>query len=312
MRSKRARRSVPCVAPRTTSAAGTVSSRAELRARGVHSRRLASSEYTDVVSGYVTCTQDPAHLDVIAEELVNARLPGALLSHTTAAELSGLPLPRRHLYVPGGDLHVTVHSRDRRRAGPQVKVHPSRVRVRAEGEVLPLVDMTSILCGLATMLSTEELILVLDHLLGPAAAHRRQTRDQIWRSVMLSAATTGKERLYRALWRAQPEVPSTDHTRIRLLFRTNGLPDPVTCLSLESVIPGITVMVDYAYPEKRIAILWSDSAGIAGTHRQTRLRERDLLQLGWTVLHLMQQDLADPRGFVSLLRAALSSRRAAA
>ena len=301
-------RSVTRMAPRSVLAAGTVSSRAELRARGVHSRRLASTEFTDVFSGYVTRAQAPAPLRVVARELVDKRLPGALLSHTTAAELCGLPLPHHHQYVPGDDLHVTVPSRDRRRAGPQVRVHRSGVLVRAEGEPLPMVDMTTTLCGLATMLTTEEMVLALDHLLGPASAHRQQTREQIWRSVMLSAATTGKERLRRALWRAEPEVPTTDHTRIRLLFRSNGLPDPVTCLSVETTIPGITVMVDYAYPDRRIAILWNDSPDNTGTHHEGRLRESDLLGLGWTVLRLTRADLDDPRGFITLLRVALKSR----
>lgn len=291
---------------------GTVLSRAELRARGVHPRRLASAEFTDVFSGHVTCAQSPAPLRIVAQVLVSARLPGALLSHTTAAELLGLPLPQHHLYVPGGDLHVTVHSRDRRRAGAQVTVHRLGAPVRAEGETFPVVDMTTMLCGLATMLTIEELVIVLDHLLGPAAEYRQQTRERIWRSVMFSDALNGKERLRTALWRAEPDVPTTDLTRIRRLFRTNGLPDPITCLVLESVIPGISVLVDYAYPEQRIAILWSDSAGTAGSHRGARLRESDLLELGWTVLHLTRQDLEDPRGFVTLVRVALRSRRVAA
>ena len=297
---------------RTRPPRGAVLARAELRAAGVHPRRLASSEFTDVFSGHVTPSSDPAPLFDIADVLVRARLPGALLSHTTAAELCDLPLPDHARYATGGTLHVTAPAADRRRAGPQVTTHRLSNPGQTAREPLPIVGMPALLCGLATMLSTEEMVLVLDHLMGPAAQHRRRSREEIWRFASIGAPMPGKARLRQALWRARPDVPSGIHTRIRRFFHLAGVPPPVENLSLATDIPGISVMVDFAYPESRIGILWTDSSNSPRSRREARLREADLLQLGWIVLHLSLADLDDPQGFVAVFRAASRTRRATA
>ena len=60
----------------------------------MHARRLASDEFREAVPGFCTPAAAPATLELAARTLQRKVLPGAVISHASAAELLGIPLPR--------------------------------------------------------------------------------------------------------------------------------------------------------------------------------------------------------------------------
>lgn len=63
------------------------------RELGFHARDLASPSFTTVFPGYRTPTDRPASLNAMGSVLQGRVLPGAVLSHSTAAVLWGIPIP---------------------------------------------------------------------------------------------------------------------------------------------------------------------------------------------------------------------------
>lgn len=72
---------------------GALLPREEWRARGVSSRRLAGPELHTVFRGFSTPTARPATVNTMCEVLQQKVVPGAVISHTTAAALLGIALP---------------------------------------------------------------------------------------------------------------------------------------------------------------------------------------------------------------------------
>ncbi|WP_152353784.1 hypothetical protein [Brachybacterium subflavum] len=62
---------------------------------GVHQRRLASSDFVRVFPGYHALASPPPLLTAMASVLQRRIVPGAIISHTTAALHGGMPLPAR-------------------------------------------------------------------------------------------------------------------------------------------------------------------------------------------------------------------------
>jgi hypothetical protein len=60
---------------------------------GIHTRRLASSEFRRVFRGYYTPASAPATLNEMCRVVQEKLLPGSLISGPTAAALYGAPLP---------------------------------------------------------------------------------------------------------------------------------------------------------------------------------------------------------------------------
>ena len=72
---------------------GALLPRADWRARGVSSQRLAGPSLTTVFRGFSTPTATPATLNTMCHVLQNDVLPGAVISHSTAAALLGIAIP---------------------------------------------------------------------------------------------------------------------------------------------------------------------------------------------------------------------------
>lgn len=72
---------------------GALLSRAEWRARGVSSQRLAGPSLTTVFRGFSTPASTPATLNTMCHVLQNEVLPGTVISHSTAAAILGIAIP---------------------------------------------------------------------------------------------------------------------------------------------------------------------------------------------------------------------------
>src|SRR5690625_6544058 len=103
-------------------------------ARGVPPPRLASEEFVEVIPGSMTPSTAPAELQLIARILQRKVIPGAVINHTTAAELLKVPLPSPLEHAQAEALHCTAPLAHRRRAAARVAAHtrtePDPIRAR--------------------------------------------------------------------------------------------------------------------------------------------------------------------------------------
>ncbi|MDN5822467.1 MAG: endonuclease domain-containing protein [Brachybacterium sp.] len=72
---------------------GALITSAEWRARGVSSKRLAGPDLTRIFRGLSTPTAAPATVNTMCRVLQQSVVPGAVISHTTAAALMGIAIP---------------------------------------------------------------------------------------------------------------------------------------------------------------------------------------------------------------------------
>src|SRR5699024_4047588 len=68
-------------------------SRAEWRRRGVSTNRLAGPDLVTVFRGFSTPAVDPTTVNAMCRVLQQQVIPGAVISHTTAAALLRIALP---------------------------------------------------------------------------------------------------------------------------------------------------------------------------------------------------------------------------
>jgi hypothetical protein len=95
---------------------GALLPRAQWRALGVSTRRLAGPDLFTVFRGFSTPTDAPATVNTMCEVLQQHVVPGAIISHTTAAALLGIALPwwvdrgigtlASAAYASGGRRHI--------------------------------------------------------------------------------------------------------------------------------------------------------------------------------------------------------------
>lgn len=102
---------------------GQVFLRAELLAMGVHTRRIASEEFTTVFTGAHTLTAHPASFVEICRFAQERLWPGAVLSHLTAAQLWGFPLHESLHWRLGDRIHLQFPRGPRRRASAHTHMH---------------------------------------------------------------------------------------------------------------------------------------------------------------------------------------------
>ena len=192
-------------------------SRAELTARGVHSRRLASEEFVEVIPGFMTPSTAPAELQLIARILQRKVIPGAVISHTTAAELLKVPLPSPLEHAQAEALHCTVPLAHRRRAGARVVVH-----TRTE-----LSSPIAMLCELSGMLDHDQLVACCDQLVSVATLIRpKPSLRGLRRQAEEARGIHGIKRVRVALGDARERVESPQETEMRLLLKRSGFGEP--------------------------------------------------------------------------------------
>ena len=220
--------------------------------------------------------------------------------------------PRIHCRVPGPS---------RRGAGPSVTVHrmrPARsMLVRGIAVSHPVVALVE--C--ARILDLDDLVVGLDHLLGPRSRYADVSRHQIAEILDSLDGSHGVRLLRRALELARPGVESPGETRTRLLVTRAGFPEPVPNLPVEDPDSGAIRRIDNGWPEQMAGAEYDgdyhrrgrdkDRRGIKQWRRDHARRE-SLASVGWTLPFLDADDIADPRRFLSTLRRAFVSHGAEA
>lgn len=332
---------------------GSLQSREQLLALGMSTRRLRGGELTRVLPDHYTPTAAPASLNDLCRLLQGTIIPGAVISHSTAAALLGMPLPwwfdggvgslhehgedRDGVWVvpssvPAGKgrdgmsltrtssspapaktwtpppLHCSAPRNARRSAGPHAVVHRGRpgAWVLRTGGLL-LSHPVDVVCQLAAALDLDDLVILLDHLIGPSSPIPGTTASDIDAFLRERPSSRGRPAVGAALRLARPHVESPGETRLRLLLVRAGFPEPVPNHSVpDPDSPGRTRRIDDAYPGLLIGAEYQGDI-----HRTDKDRWRDdearrdaLSSVGWNIRSATARDIERPGRFLAGMRRA--------
>ncbi|PPF79988.1 hypothetical protein C5B96_11435 [Subtercola sp. Z020] len=233
----------------------------QAKARGFSKRRLDGADLTAPHRGVRT-----RHATVqTVQDQVAAYLPRLLaeqfFSHTTAARLWGLPLPRA--FTPAEPLHVATPDRVNRARTAGVVAHrltPPTHRVVRVGRVR-VGDAVSTWLQLASILSVEQLVAVGDALvLDPvhpdreAPAPRPYANPEELRRRVRAFRGPGKRRLVDALELVRLGVESPKETELRLLIIRSGMPEPAVNVPVPVQRLSYVPRVDLVYAEWKVLV----------------------------------------------------------
>ncbi|WP_049829403.1 endonuclease domain-containing protein [Arthrobacter sp. RIT-PI-e] len=258
-----------------------------------HSRSLRSVKGIPAeVSDVVTC--------------LGSLVPGTVASHSTAAVLWGMPLPRRLHDAP---LHLTRPvggSRPRRKG---VVGHLADLPYGATVTVygVPLTTPARTWCDLATQLTTPELVAAGDALLrkpdaprligGLALPNPLTTVELLTAELATRAGARGTGRARESLPLLRTGVDSVPETLLRLLIRDAGLPEPEVNRWITDVDGRRISRPDLQYRSRRIALEYEGEHHLTDARQWAHDIERDerLRALGWTVLRFTKVHLGEGR-----------------
>lgn len=232
-------------------------------------------------------------------------------SHSTAASLHRLPLPRA---LEGGALHVTVPSPRRAPRRRGVVGHARHWPVPAFGETLvdsstgePLPlrveDPAVVLFSCSELLDLPNLVALGDAILLLAAPGVRETWSDL---LAVSARRAGGARFQRALPLLREGVRSRAESLLRLQIREAGLPEPVVAHPISG--DGWLQHPDLAWPEFRVLIEYEGDEHRTSPRRFAsdirRMERYD--DAAWSALRLTRRDVyVDPDGAMARIESRL-------
>lgn len=231
---------------------------------------------------------------------------GSVFSHGTAWQLWDADSPRG-LHQPDA-LHVLVPGplmppRRAGVAGHRTGAPPTAVVLYR----LPVVTAETAWTQLAAWLDVPELVVAGDALLRrqhpiSTLARLQQTVDD------LAPGTRGSRRLREGLSLLRPGTDSCMESRLRLLLRAAGLPEPEVNQCVPDGLGNPVARPDLSYPEARLAIEYDGDVHRTDrtTWRRDITRRRDLETLGWRVITCTADDLRLPRSALYAIHAALT------
>lgn len=268
--------------------------------RGVSAGRLRTRALLRPFHGIRAWTRPTTHEQRARAVLPRLR-PDQVFSHTTAAAILGIPLPRRLERDPR--IHVTTLGTDqaiRVRGTVGHRARRGRVRVVHSGTAA-LSHPADTFIALATLLSRDELIVVGDALVGWLGWC---DRDELVAAARRYRGARGIRRVRAALEEIRPGSRSPGETRLRLALTRRGLPQPE--LNQDVVVDGRWVAcVDLAYPAARVAIEYESDLHRTDdrTFRKDLTRGEHLKDVGWWLVRATADDVgADVEVFVSRVR----------
>ncbi|MFQ4148925.1 hypothetical protein AAGW05_09540 [Arthrobacter sp. LAPM80] len=228
-------------------------------------------------------------------------------SHASAARLHGLRtwgcgsgIHLSHEFSPGStgrSSFITGH----RQAYP-----PESIILKPMGPLqVPVTTVAQTVVDCARFYGLEQSTVIGDHAL------RGSVTIQQLRSLLESSTVKrGSARASRLLEFLDPRSESAGESRTRVFMATSKLPMPE--LQLEIATRNGTYRADFAWPEYRL-VLEFDGWGKYFDYRPTaqalameRQREKDLMELGWSVVRINWKDLSDPAALYGRIRAALN------
>lgn len=278
--------------------------------RQLRSRTLRKPHHGMRITGVAPATQSAARAERLATLSTLAR-DDQFFSHSTAALIHGMPLPRR---LEQGPVHLASPSFTVRMRRPGVTGHRLKSRV-VEVEGMRVESVADTFVHLATQLTLDELVAVGDWIVDPRRPGRL-TVGELAEATQRFTGARGMSLVRQALALVREGAESVQETRMRLGMLRAGLPEPVLQHELADARGFVWARLDLSYPELRLAIEYD------GEHHRTDDRQyakdnariRRLRAEGWYVIRVTKDDLrGGGRAIVAHIRdvhARLSAERA--
>jgi very-short-patch-repair endonuclease len=228
--------------------------------------------------------------------------PGAVLSHTTAADLWDVAVP----LLPAGDVrvHLTVPPESRSESRRDRLVHRTLVPEQdtTRRRSLPLTTPERTWRDLAGVLPEGALLAVTDQLLA-----RWCSRADLERQLADRPTGRGCARARAVLPVADPAAESPMESVLRWLVHAAGLPAPVLQYVVRDDAGRFLARADLAWPDRRVLVEFDGDV-----HRERDVfvgdlrRQNRVVGAGWTVLRFTSADtLGRPDDVVAGIRRAL-------
>jgi hypothetical protein len=275
----------------------TVAEAAEL---GIPRSRLRSKDLVAPFHG----VRSPSSDDVDPVRAYAARMaPTERFTHTTAAQLNGLRMPRGYR---GSPLHVGV-PRPRRAprsvgiVGHQLPAGSPLVLVRG----LPVSPPLAAWAQCASILDVDDLIVMGDGLV--ARKRPLATLEQLAVEVAGHAGERGVRKLERAFLEIRSGTDSAMETVLRLVLVRAGFPEPEVNGEIRNEYGVVIAHGDLVYREQRVVIEY-DGAG----HWERKqyisdiARLDEIMELGWRVIRVDSSLLARRATLFGKVRRALA------
>lgn len=229
---------------------------------------------------------------------------GQFFSHETALLLHGAPMPEWP-YVPG--IHVSAHRPGREPRTRGVIGHRLQTRTPAARDVggIPVESPVRAWRQCGALWSLGDLIAAADFLVGEAGP--RLNPDELRAEVARMGDVRGGI-LSRALADVRGGVRSARETRLRLLLRDAGLPEPRTAWNLYDQRGTFVAELDLAYPERLVAVEYDGRVHAADPRQFARDADRwDAIRAqGVDLVRILSHHLVgDGSAAVEKVRAAL-------
>jgi hypothetical protein len=239
------------------------------------------------------------------------------ISHSTAAILYGVPLPRR--LERDARIHSTVPRGTRATARPGVVGHSCAPGPGAppwhESRGLRISRAARIWLDLATQLDLVELVIAGDYLLRgfrERNANRAPfvTIPQLRRAAAEHPAVRHRALIAQALELVRERVDSPYETRLRLIVQSSGFPDPIVN---QPILDGRGDTI--AQPDLRIPGFPLGLEYQGDGHRTNRpqwqrdvVRRRELDEIEWKSLEVVTPDIRNPGQLLRTLERELRQR----
>ena len=245
--------------------------------------------------------------------------PGQFIIGSTAAQLWGLPLPRR-LHGTDGSVSIGVPDTRNKPRGRGVNARQFRGDLvsTASRAGVPVASICLTLLSLSNSVSLEERVVMTDAAISAAenypsdASVKRPltTLEALTDFSERCGSATGGRALRDAVCLARPGVESPMESVLRFKIVAAGIREPdiavtVTCPS------GREARLDLAYRDERVALEYDGYEFHANKQQWQRdiHRTRDLQQAGWHVIRVTAGDIyPNADRFLGYLRRVLRSR----
>jgi hypothetical protein len=244
---------------------------------------------------------------------------GQVFSHATAALLYRMPLPRA--LEGAAVLHVSVLDDQNRPRGRGIVGHRlahGKVTAR-EHRGLPVSDVVSTWCQLASVLAVDDLVAVGDFIVsgrvvaGAAREPPLATIEELAGGLRQWVGRRGARRLAAAIDFVRCGVDSRPESLLRMLLIRAGLPEPAINLAAFDARGGRLGRPDLSYPTLLIAFEYEGDhhRSDPNTFRYDIFRHELFEDAGWRVFRVTWDDLrVDPEGFLRRARRTVIERSA--
>lgn len=249
---------------------------------GLSPQVLRGRRFRRVLRSVYVASDVPDSLEVRVDAVRLLTADSAVISHTTAAQLRGLPVPTTEL------VHISTPPDIRSPRIVGVRSHegaPSAVTLAGRRISAPIDNFAE----LAEMLSLVDLVI-----LGDAMVRRGFVgRAELVECVTAMSRRRGVRLARRAASLVRACVDSPMETRVRLLLVLAGLPEPTPGYCVRDSVGGWIGEVDLAFSGCKIAIEYHGDIHRTKRRRwQSDVAKAELLrELGWTVIVITAEDL---------------------